>query len=135
MAKHISCDCKCKFNNTTFNSHQKWKTKHVNANLKIIVSAKEIVIGILAHALVRIVSDTSVIMCDEIISVMDIVSAKMKNTIATDVSINSNDKKVRSCYILHTVLLVIILLLIMTAICYHYVKHRSKQKSIDELTT
>ena len=111
-------------------------TKHVSASLKIIVSAKEIIIGILAHALVRIVSDTSVmITCDEIISVMDIVSTKMTNTIATDVSINSNDKKVRSCYILHTVLLVIILLLIMTTICYHYVKHRSKQKSIDELTT
>ena len=110
-------------------------TKHVNASLKIIVSAKEIIIGILAHALVRIVSDTSVITCDEIISVMDIVSTKMTNTIATDVSINSNDKKARSCYILHTVLLVIILLLIMTTICYHYVKHRSKQKSIDELTT
>ena len=24
MAKHISCDCKCKFNSRTCNSNQKW---------------------------------------------------------------------------------------------------------------
>ena len=57
---------------------------------------------------------------DEIISVMDIVSTKMTNTIATNVSMNSDDKKVRHCYILHTVLLVIISLLIITIICYYY---------------
>ena len=27
MTKHISCDCKCKFNNTTCNSNQKWNNK------------------------------------------------------------------------------------------------------------
>ena len=68
---------------------------------------------------------------------IDIVSTKMTNTIATStVSINSDGKKVRyktDCYILHTVLLVIILPLIITIICYHYVKRRSKQKGIDEL--
>ena len=25
--KHISCDCKCKFNSTTCNSNQKWNNK------------------------------------------------------------------------------------------------------------
>ena len=52
------------------------------------------------------VAETSVITCDEIISVMDIVST-MTNTIATNVSINSDSKKVRykiDCYILHTML-------------------------------
>ena len=71
------------------------------------------------------------------ISVMDIVSTKMTNTIATNVIINSNDKKVRhktNCYILHEVLLVIILLLIITIFWYHYAKHRSKQKGINTLT-
>ena len=24
LVKHISCDCKCKFNSTTFNSNQNW---------------------------------------------------------------------------------------------------------------
>ena len=71
--------------------------------------------------------------CYEIISVADNVSTKMTNTIAANVSINSDDRKVRYCYIFHTVLLVIILLLIITIICYHYAKHRPKRKRFDEL--
>ena len=35
---------------------------------------------------------------------------------------------------LHTVLLAIILLLIITIICHHYAEHRPKQKDIDVLT-
>ena len=27
MAKNISCDCKCKFNGTTYYSNQKWNNK------------------------------------------------------------------------------------------------------------
>ena len=45
---------------------------------------------------------------------MDIASTKITNTIVTNVSINCHNKKVRykvDCYILHTVLVVIILLL------------------------
>ena len=72
--------------------------------------------------------------CDEIISVMGIVSTRITNTIATNVSINSDDEKVRHCYILHTILLEITLLLIITIICCYHAKHRSKQKSINELT-
>ena len=75
-------------------------------------------------------ADTSLKTCDEVISVMDIVSTKITNTIATNVAINSDDKKVIykiDCYILHIFLLVIILLLIITITCYHYAKHNSKQ--------
>ena len=81
--------------------------------------------------------DTSMMRSDEIISVMEIVSTKKTNTVTTNVSTNFEDKNVRykiDCYILHTVLLVIKLLLIITIICYYYAKHRSKQKSIDEPT-
>ena len=63
------------------------------------------------------------IACDEIIYVMNIVS--------TNVSINSDDKKVRYkkvCYILHTVLLVFMLLYMIAIICYHYAKNESKLK-------
>ena len=77
------------------------------------------------------------IVCDEIIYVMDIASTEMTNAIATNKSINSYDKEVRykiDCYILRIVLLVIILLLIITIVCYHYAKHRSKQNGIDGLT-
>ena len=55
----------------------------------------------------------------------------MTNTIATNAtsttSINCHSKKVRDCYILHTVSL---LLLISTIICYYY----AKQKGISALT-
>ena len=71
------------------------------------------------------------------LSVMDIVSTKITNAIAANVLTNSNDKRVRykiDCCLLHTVLSVIILLLIISIICYHYAKHRSKQKSTDTLT-
>ena len=80
---------------------------------------------------------TSVIDCDEIISVMDVVSTKMANTLATNVTKNCHCKKVRykiDFYILHTVLSVITLLLIITIICYHYANHRSKRKDINALT-
>ena len=80
-------------------------------------------------------------MCDEIINVTDSASTNVINTILRNmtntisinvmstVSKNSDDKKVRykiDCCILHTVLLVIISLYIITIIRYHYVKHRSK---------
>ena len=55
MTEHISCDCKCNSNRTIYNSKQKI-IKHVNVNVKIIVNAKKIIVGILALAFVRIVS-------------------------------------------------------------------------------
>ena len=61
---------------------------------------------------------------------MDVVSTKITNTIATNVTKNCHIKKVRDCYILHAVLLVIILLLIFTIFCYQY----AKQKCINALT-
>ena len=73
--------------------------------------------------------------CDEIITVMDIVSTKKTNNIATKVtstaSINCQSKKVS--YILQTILLAIILLLLII-IFYNHTKHRSKQKGMNALT-
>ena len=63
-------------------------------------------------------------MCDVIICVIDIV--------ITNASINSDCKKVRykmDCYILHTVLLVIILPFIIAIICYHHATHGSRLKN------
>ena len=66
--------------------------------------------------------------CIEIITVLDIVSHKKSNTIATNVAstatINCHSIKLRECYILYRVLLVIILLLIITITCYHYAKQK-----------
>ena len=76
----------------------------------------------------RSTTDTSVTECDKIITVMDIVSTKKKNTIAANVtgtaSINCHSKNVRYCCILHTVLLVNILLLITIIICCYYAKQK-----------
>ena len=74
------------------------------------------------------------IVCDEIISVMDTVSTKITNTIATNVTQNYHSKNVRDFYILHTVMLAIILLLIITSICFYCAKYRSKQKYINALS-
>ena len=74
--------------------------KHVNVNVKIIVSAKKYSwnprICICENSKYpKSIADTSVIACDEIIDIMDFVSTKITNTIATNKSINSDDKKVR----------------------------------------
>ena len=44
MTKHISCDCKCKFNCTTCNSSQKWNNKTFLYDKKLIASAKKIIV-------------------------------------------------------------------------------------------
>ena len=66
--------------------------------------------------------------CDNVIIVINNVSTKKTNTIATNItstaSINFYSKKVRDCFILHTVFLVIIFLLIIIVICYHYAKQK-----------
>ena len=65
-------------------------------------------------------------MRDEIINAADSVSTNVTNIILTNVtnnvSINADDKKVTYkilCYILHTVLVVIVLLFIIVIIRYH----------------
>ena len=60
------------------------------------------------------VADASVNKCDGIVIVMDNLSTKKTNAIATNVtsiaSVNWHSKKVRDCYVLHSVLLAFILL-------------------------
>ena len=66
--------------------------------------------------------------CDEIVIAMNNLSTKKRNTITANVtstaSVNRQSKKVRDCYILHTVLLAIILLLLIIIIYYHYAKQK-----------
>ena len=133
MANLISRDCKYKFNSTTCNSNQKWNNKTCQCECKTYRKCKKdyswnpsTYICWNGNCL-KSIADTSVIEFDEIISIMDILSTKMTNTIATNASINCHNKKVRykiDCYILLTDLLVIILLLIIAINCYHYAKHR-----------
>ena len=122
--------------------------KHANVSVKIIVHAKKIMVEILAHICengkyLKIIADSSMIACNEIIHVTCcryFINKRGKYyhiVCASTMLTNSDDKKIRckmACYILHTALLVIILLFIITIICYHYTKHKSKLKDIDALT-
>ena len=83
MTNHISCDCKCKFNSTTCKSNQ--KRLQLESQPCICENDKYL----------KSFPDTSVIRCDGIVSLMNIVPAKMINTIATNVSINHHSKKVK----------------------------------------
>ena len=64
--------------------------------------------------------------CDEIIIVIN--NVPTKKTIGTNVpsaaSINCNSIKARDCFILHTILPAIILLLITIITCYHFAKQK-----------
>ena len=105
MTKHISCDCKYKFNITTCNSNKKWSNKTCQYERKNYRKCKKHYSWIPSTCIcenskyLKIISDDSKFICDKIISVMDIVSIKMTSTMATYMLINSDSKKVRNCYI------------------------------------
>ena len=143
MTKHNSCEFKCKFNSATCNSNQKWNNKTCQCEGKSYPKCKRNYSWNPSTCIcensqyLKSFADTSVIACNETMSVMDIVSTKITNTIARNVSIDHHSEKVRYkiySYTFHTLLLAIILLLMITIICYNYAKHRSKQKDIDART-
>ena len=124
MTEHISCDCKCKFNSTTCNSNQKWNNKTCQCECKNYRTCKKDYSWNPSTCICensKYLKSTSVNECDEIISVLDIVSIKKTNVTSTS-SINYHSIKVKDCYILHKVLLAIILLLMIITFCYHYAK-------------
>ena len=73
----------------------------VNANsiVQNVIQIKNGIVGYTNVKYLKFFADISVIACDKIISVMDIVSTKMTNTIPTNAtstaSINCNNKEVR----------------------------------------
>ena len=140
MTKHISGDCKYKLNSRTCYSNQKWNNKICQCECKSYCICKKYYKWNLRTCTcenskyLKSIANTSVIKCDKIITVLDIVATKITDTTARNVTstalINCHSKKVKDCYILHTVLFLIILLLIITIVCYHY----PKQKCITMLT-
>ena len=60
MTKYISCDCNYKLNSTTCNSNQKWNKKTWTITITCICQNSKNL---------KSIADTSVITCDEIISV------------------------------------------------------------------
>ena len=131
IVKHISCDFKCKFNSTTCNSNKKWINNKCQCECKNYQTHKKVCSWIPSRCICenskysKTIVDNSKIATDEIIYIMDIVP--------TNMTVNSHDQKVRykmDCYILHTILLVIILLFTIAIICYHYVKDMSELKKV-----
>ena len=144
MTEHISDDyCKRKFNSTTCNSNQKQNNKAYQCECKNYRKCKKDYGWNPSTCIcenskyLKCIADTSVTECDEIKLVINNVPTKKTNTIVTKrentisknvtstASINCYSKIERDFYILHTVLKVIILLLIITIICYHYAKQIS----------
>ena len=105
MTEHISCNYECKFNSTACHPKQKWSNKTCQCECKNYCKCKENFSWNLSTCIsenskyLKNVSNTSVTKCDEIRIVMDIVSTKKTNTIATNVantaSINCHSKEVR----------------------------------------
>ena len=85
MRKNISCDCKCKFSSTAYNSIQKWNNKHVSGNVQKWFSWDLRISICELNKYLKSIGDTSVIECDELVTVMDIVLTKMINAKATHV--------------------------------------------------
>ena len=88
MTTHISCYCECKLNCTTCNSYQKLNNKTCQCECKNHRKYKKdyswnpstYICHNSKH--LKSIVDTLVISCYEIISVMDIVSTKLTNSIA-----------------------------------------------------
>ena len=56
LVKHISCDCKCKFNSTACKSNEKRNNDKWQCECKKYRTCKKIIVRILACVFVRIVS-------------------------------------------------------------------------------
>ena len=105
MVKHISCDCKYKFNSSTCNSNQKWNSETCQYECKNYCECKKDYSWNLSTYIcengkyLKSIVDDSNIVCDEIIYVIDIVSTNMANTIAKNAAstplMNCHNKKVR----------------------------------------
>ena len=99
MAKHISCDCKCICNSRTCNSNQKWNNETCHCECKSYRTYEKYYRQNPSTCIcenskyLKSIADTSVLACDEIISVVDIVSRIMTTTIATNVTKNCHSKK------------------------------------------
>ena len=79
ITKHILCDCKCKLISATCNSNQKWNNEICQCECKnYCICIKDYSWNPSTcicenDKYLKSIADTSVITCDEIISVMDIV--------------------------------------------------------------
>ena len=82
MKEHISCNCKCKFNSTTWNLNQKWNNKTCQCEFKNSRMYKKDYCYNPTTCIwenskyLKSITDTSVTECVEIIIAMDTLSTK-----------------------------------------------------------
>ena len=56
LTKHVSCECKCKFDGRKYNSNKKWDNDKSRCEFKKHHNVKRIIFGILLHAVVKMVN-------------------------------------------------------------------------------
>ena len=99
MAKHISYNCKCKFNSATLNSTQKWNNETCECECKIYRTCKQdyswnpstCICG--NDKYLKSIADFSVVTCDETISVILYQQTLILTNVTSTASINCHSKK------------------------------------------
>ena len=92
LIKHISCDCKSKFNGATCNSNQKWNNNKCQYECKNYHTCKKDYSWNPSTCIcensryLKSIADNSVILCDEIINNTESAPTIVTNTIATNVT-------------------------------------------------
>ena len=121
MKKHISRGCKYKFNSSICNSKQKWINKTCQWDYKNCQKCKKDFswspsAGICENSkYLKSIGYNLGTECAAVVITRNNLSTKKITSIAakkTNASINYHQKKVRYCYILHTILLVFILVIL-----------------------
>ena len=125
LTKHISCECKCKFDGKKCNSNQKWNNDKCWCECKKHHICEKDYIGNRAACSCEsgkysVSIDDSVIACDKIIEETKLVPASFNEKKATH--------KTQFFCILLTFLLITIELLIVVRICCYLIKYKSKQE-------
>ena len=131
LTKHISCDCKHKFDGRKCNSNQKWN-KHLHRRVyktqQNITYMKKIIFGILRRLLDEY---SKSIIGDSVITCNEITDAVAQSYDDTSDAMSKNNKKATCnlvCYISCIMLSATKLLPEIAIICQYFKKHRSKQK-------
>ena len=87
MVKHILFNCKCKFDSTTSNSNQKWNNNKSQCECVKYCTCKKYYACIYRNGeYLKSITDTSVIVSEEIINATDSVPKNMTNTLSANIT-------------------------------------------------
>ena len=97
--KHISCECKCKFDGSKCSSNQKWNYQKCLCNCKNPKHAKKILFRILLHAVVKILNIQQFLLTFQWLRVIKLMNAAynvwtfVPTNVESTASINFHNKK------------------------------------------